>query len=432
MTDTLQRVFTLRFITDCPALSEVIEHDRKHLIVNIHPFLDDTETLNSFRAYIQTMVIPIIRSNDLINYQGEDLRNDLRREILLSPSLMTTQKLVKSRDLFAAFLSNLWFLEEDQKIRWSPLSQVNDELIDWESGLYIRGGIVELRVVENEHVGMFDDHFRPNFPLTEPDADSEPNLPISVSERRHWLDVSDLNQNIRDLMTNAGWYSSGQFDIGEIRVWTNLYLSAYLNATGVFRCPGIDMFETVIERYKVASIGSGFTYLNFPRREKFYDMLDGRDVLFVTPFAEEIHQLFQSGKIWGLWTDLEIPKFRLSVIQAPMSIFPNRPSSSWIKSFQILKESIMHSFRRNKHSLFFASAGSYGIPICDFVYSTYDVASVYTGNYINYLFGVRQNATENDFFSQRRDLSNWAASNLGSIPGVTDVDDGRYVFTSKN
>jgi hypothetical protein len=154
-------------------------------------------------------------------------------------------------------------------------------------------------------------------------------------------------------------------------------------------------------------------------------------VLLVTPFAAEIQQLYESGKIWKLWTDLEIPKFNLEVIQAPMSIFPNRPNSSWIESFRALQETIQLSFSRNEHSLFFASAGGYGLPICNFVYETYDVASVYTGNYINYLFGVRQNTTEDVFHSEKRDIANWATSSLGSIPGLARVDDGRYVFTGK-
>lgn len=129
---------------------------------------------------------------------------------------------------------------------------------------------------------------------------------------------------------------------------------------------------------------------------------------------------------------MEIPKFNLEVIQSPMSIFPNRPNSSWIESFKTLKETIQFSFSQNKHSLFFASAGVYGLPICNFVYATYDIASVYTGNYINYLFGVRQNATEDGFYSDKRDVANWATSGLGSIPGLARVDEGRYVFTGKD
>jgi hypothetical protein len=394
--------------------------------------MNDPEYWNSFVAFIRADVIPLIGSNDFISYQGDDLRNDLRKEILSNPSLMSTENLIRARDLLAAFLSTMWFLAEEQKIRWSHLSQQNDEIFQWESGLYIRGGNVELKVVENEHIGMFGVDFCPNIPEIGDGVETESKLPMTIGERRHWMDTSELNQNIRELMTNAGWYPSDEFELTELQVWANLYLDAYMNAKGVFRYTGCDMYENIIEKHKVESSGDGFKYFNFPSRERFYESLAGKDVLLVTPFAAEIKQLFESGRISKLWTDLKVPRFNLEVIQSPMSIFPNRPNSSWIETFRVLQEAIQLSFSRNKHSLFFASAGAYGLPICNFVYATYDIASVYTGNYINYLFGVRQNTTEDSFYSDKRDVANWATSGLGSIPGLARVDDGRYVFTGKD
>ena len=422
------RIFTLRYIPQYPALSQV----GSGYVVNIYPFTCDPDFLNSFVAFIRADVIPLMRQIDFISYQGNDLRNDLRKEILSTPSLMTQEILIEARDCLAAFLSTFWFLVEEQKIRWSQLSQQNDEIDRWESGLYIRGGIVELKVVENELFGKLGDDFIPNFPEADYGIGNVPMLPLSVLEARHWMDTSDVNQNIRNLMTNAGWYPNNKFDLAELRLWAKLYLDAYMNAKGLFRCPGIDMYENILEIKKVVNFEHGFHYFNFPNRKRFYELLDGKNVLLVTPFAAEIKQLFESGKIWKLWTDLEIPKFNLEVIQSPMSIFPNRPNSSWIESFRTLQETIQLSFSQNKHSLFFASAGSYGLPICNFVYATYDIASVYTGNYINYLFGVRQNATEDEFYSDKRDVANWATSGLGSIPGLSRVDDGRYVFTGKD
>jgi hypothetical protein len=262
------------------------------------------------------------------------------------------------------------------------------------------------------------------------DSENASKIPVSNSEKSHWMDTSDVNQNIADLMTNAGWYPNDQFDINELRVWANLYLEAYLNADEIFRCPGIDMYECVLELIKTVSLGSGFCYSNFPQRERFYDLLEGQSVLFLTPFAAEVRGLFDTGRIQSLWTDLKLPKFHLEVIKAPMSIFPNRPGESWLATFNNLQELIRQSFAQNRHTLFFASAGSYGLPICNFVYSEFDIASVYGGNYINYLFGVRQNATENDHFSDKRVLSNWVASTLGSIAGLTRVDNGRYIFNT--
>jgi hypothetical protein len=420
-----QKKFTLRFLPGATAVSLVEDH----YAVNIWPFMNEPEGLDAFLLFIRTEIAPLIELNDLVSYQGNDLRNDVRREIINSNNIVSFGMLYQIRDFLAAFMSTLWYLDENQKVRWSEASQNNLEISQWGKELYIRGGVTELRVVENELRGELGEGFFPNFTVDAIDSDHKSLIPLSNSEKRHWMDVSDVNQNIADLMQNCGWYSSDTFT-SELRTWANLYCTAYMNATGIFRHPGLDVHESILELKKVREAGKEFSYFNFPNREKFYDLLKDHKILFVTPFAAEIRQLFDSGKIWNLWKDLNIPRFHLETIQAPMSIYPNRPGSSWMDSFTQLKDSIRRSFDGNDHSLFFASTGAYGLPICDFVHSTFDIATVYDGNYINYLFGIRQNTTENDFHAGQRDIANWVTSSLGSIVGLARVDDGRYIFST--
>jgi hypothetical protein len=351
--------------------------------------------------------------------------------MLKSKSLFTYEILREIRDYLAIFLSALWYLNENQKVLWSEVSQQNLEINEWGNELYIRGGNVELRVIENAIVGELDEIFTLNFSSDAFEVDQKSRIPVSNSKKRHWLDVSDVNQNVADLMTNAGWYPSDTFDTCELRSWADLYCDAYMNAYGVFRYPGIDVHESVLELKSLREKGNGFSYFNFPNRDKFYELLENRIILLVTPFAAEIRHLFDSGKLWNLWKDLSIPRFHLETIQAPMSIYPNRPGRSWMHSFAELKELIQDSFDANDHSLFFASAGSYGLPICDYVHSTFGISSVYGGNYINYLFGIRQNTTENDFHAGNRNIANWEASSLGSLAGLAGVDDGRYIFSAE-
>jgi hypothetical protein len=420
------KTFTLRFLPD---RSETFESGSIYF-VNIYPFMDDPDYVKTFKDYLREKIVPLVRSIDFISYQSDDLRNDIRREILLQRDFVALRELFKARDLFAVFLSTFWYLEETQKIRWSAVSQENGSVASWKPALYIRGGNVELKVVENMISGQIGEEFCPNFSSMSIDSKNSIKIPVSNSDKSHWMDTSDINQNIADLMTNAGWYPNAEFDINELRVWANLYFEAYLNADVIFRYPGIDLYECALEHLKISYLGSGFSYSNFPQREKFYELLEGQSVLFLTPFAAEVKGLFDTGRIQSLWTDLKLPKFQLEVINSPMSIYPNRPGESWLNTFANIQESVRLSFAQNKHSLFLASAGSYGLPICNFVYSEFKIASVYGGNYINYLFGVRQNATENDHYSDKRDLSNWAVSMLGSIAGLNRVDDGRYIFTS--
>jgi|688.fasta_scaffold253654_2 hypothetical protein len=421
-----QLIFTLRFLPGSPKSFQ----DESVHIVNIYQFLDDQNYLDVFVAFLRNEIMPLVDSKVSISYQGDDLRNDLRNEILSTSGAMTHEKLIRARDLLAAYLSNFWYLEESQKIRWSAVSQENESINQWERGLYVRGGIVELRVVENVIYGELDNYPRLNFTSKSMGQSDLQQIPVSDSVKKHWMDTSDVNQNIADLMTNAGWYPNESFDLKELKTWAKLYSDAYVNAIGVFRCPGIDPYENGLELSKKSSHGKGFTYFNFPNRERFYNLLEGQRVLFLSPFASEIDQMHKSRRLYELWNDLEIPDFNLQVIQSPMSIFPNRPGKSWLETFDNLKRLVQDSVDNYETTLFFASAGSYGLPICDFVNSSFDIASVYGGNYINYLFGIRQNATENDFYSPRRVLSNWTSSSLGMISGLAKIDEGRYVFTS--
>jgi hypothetical protein len=417
-----QILFTLRFIPNSPATEQV----DSIFIINLASFVNESDHENSFRDFLKNSVAPLISSDDLISWQ--DLIHDVRGELGHSINLFSDELLIRIRDLRVRFTIFFKYLAQDQVVPYSRVSVRNKEIQSWNTDLYVRGGNVELKVVENALFGKLGDDFYPNIQ----NGGIESGIPLSNSKRRHWLDTSDVNRNIRDLMTNAGWYPNDNFEISELRIWADHYYRAYVNAHGVFEHNGREMYEILLERRKIDSVGKGFEYCRFPGREKFYELLKGTNVLLVTPFAHEIQHLFESGKMWGLWRDLDIPKFRLTTIQAPMSIYPNRPGKSWLDSFVDLQETIQRSFAQNEHSLFFASAGSYGLPICDFVHSTFDIASVYDGNHVNYLFGVRQNSTENLAISSKRDIDNWAISDLGRIEGLAIIDGGRFVFNEES
>lgn len=426
MENSTQTLFTLRYIPDSPATSLA----GSIFTVNIARFIDENDYEKSFNKFLKNSLAPLISSDDLISWQ--DLIHDVRRELGNSINLVLDDTLIRIRDLRVRFTIFFKHLAQDQVVPYSRLSDRNKEIQSWNTDLYIRGGNVELKVVENALFGKLGEDFNPNIENGGFDGGIESGIPQSNSKRRHWLDTSDVNRNIRDLMTNAGWYPNDNFDISELRIWADHYYRAYVNAHGIFEHNGREMYEILLERKKIDSVGKGFEYYKFPGREKFYELLEGRNVLLVTPFAHEIQHIFESGKMWGLWKDLDVPKFQLTTIQAPMSIYPNRPGKSWLDSFVGLQETIQRSFAQNEHSLFFASAGAYGLPICDFVHSTFNIASVYDGNHVNYLFGVRQNSTENLGISSKRDIDNWAISDLGKIEGLAKIDGGRFVFNNES
>ena len=409
-------IFDIRFLSNPKAFEENHEEGE----INLHQFLSLDNGVSYFREWLITEFAPGIADGDALIQNGAKLRDDIRQHLATSAGNTSDELLTALRDCFVFWVSTFWYLKENQKIQWTPGLQNDSEISSWSPGLYVRTGNVEMHVLKNFLMGDLKEE-------TFLELEKSPPIPKAAGNRRSWLDDQDINLNIRDLMTNAGWYPDNEFNLDSLRDWCERYSSAIFNADGIFRFPGCDFYEMFFELKSFRESGRGFHYLRFPDYQRFYNMLQGHDVLFVTPFANEIQSLYDSGDLFKIWRDFDLPNFSLTLIQSPMSIYPNRPNSDWTSSFKQIEEKIRDSFSQHPHSLFFASSGCYGLPICDMVFQQFGIASVYQGNWTNFLFGIRQNSTES-VEPDKRNLKLWRSSSLNKIQGLNVVDDGRYVL----
>lgn len=291
----------------------------------------------------------------------------------------------------------------------------------WPKGLFGRYGNVELRVIDNWISSYKDLHEIERKVCAS--LDSEKYM-YSEAKREHWLSSSDIEFNIRKLMTNAGFYSA-QEDDGSLEAWCTAYYNALKNSTTLFPYPNCYPNFFIIQD-KLFSEQKFVRYDSFPAANKFYEMLAEENILFVTPFASLINESYTSGRIFNLYKDINIPQFEILALPAYVSTYPNRPHNSWLETFEYLKEQIDNAFKQKTFTLFFASAGCYGMPLADYVYSTYGCPCVYFGNQINTMFGIRQACSDN-FMKSQRITENWLDSDLGSILNVDRIDGGRYV-----
>jgi hypothetical protein len=409
-------IFDLRFQSN-PKGSEANHNEGE---IDLDRFLSRADGVNNFREWLISEFKPGLTATDVLIQDGAKLRDDIRQHLATSAGNTSDELLTALRDCFVLWISTFWDLKEDQKIKWTPGLRNDSEISRWSPGLYVRTGVVEMHVLKNFLMGDLTEE-------TFLELEQSPPIPKALGNRRNWLDDQDINLNIRQLMTNAGWYPDNEFNLDSLRDWYERYSSAILNADGIFRVPGCDFYEMFFELKSFRESGRGFQYLRFPDYQSFYNMLQGHDVLFVTPFANEIQSLYDSGDLFKIWHDFDLPNFSLTLIQAPMSVYPNRPNRDWTSSFNQIAVKINDSFSQHPHSLFFASSGCYGLPICDMVFQQFGVASVYQGNWTNFLFGIRQNATES-VEPDKRNLKLWRSSSLNKIEGVSAVDDGRYVL----
>jgi len=363
----------------------------------------------------------VVTSFDPLN---ADIRNSLRRGYRFTwndyewLNTLITQFILYFRDFNVPKISHLPSLE--------CVNQPIHNEVGWVPGLYGRYGNVELRVVES--------YLRDQGVVERALADIRDRLGdesymYSEGKRDHWLSVRDVNFNLRKLMTNAGFYlenEAGSPDIGSFDFWLREYLTALEDATALFPYPACYPNYFVTQDYLFQKQGHLKNYVKFPFPARFYEILGGANVLFLTPFYREVNELFASKKIFSLYTDIKIPRYQLTAVAAFVSTYPNRPHHSWAETFEKMKDEVDKAFENDNFTVFFASCGCYGMPICRYVYRRYGIASVYYGNHTNTLFGIRQTGSES-FLSQRRILENWAVSHLGDVRNMNKIDDGRYI-----
>lgn len=297
----------------------------------------------------------------------------------------------------------------------------------FEERMYVRTGQVELWALQNYLFTSTPELVRMVEHVTSRLNDEEFMYRASNTDlRTNWYDFRDVEYSIRVLMTNAGFYASSIDPFATFADWAERYLSAIRRGT-LFHLPMCDLHFASVEAV-LAREGHKVTQAEFPGRAEFYEALCGEEIVFVTPLAHEIAHLHQSGKIFNLWKDVSVPNFRLTTIQMPISTYPNRPHDSWSTTFEHVCDLIDTAFSKSRPSLFMTASGSYGLPLCEYVYSNYGCKTVHYGNYLNSLFGIRQNRSENWESSQRR-IENWGVPFSTTARNLDRIEDGCYLLT---
>lgn len=318
------------------------------------------------------------------------------------------------------------------------LKTLNFKKIDWVreeietvdfsvKGLYVRYGMVEIRLIDS----ILRDCDQLNLAMQE--IQGKQSSPEFMYEKMkqdaaRWLSSGDLSFNIRSLMTNAGFYLQENSDnaLLDLDQWKDAYISGILKGRLLSVPPAYPWFFSAWKRLQeVSRITYTPCYLDFPSPEHFFSMLKGKKVLVITPFKDQVDRMINEGRLKKLYRKFEITDIEFTVVEAPISTYPNRPGSGWADSFSQLKSAIDINFSNDKFDFFTASCGCYGIPICEYVYSKYDCTSLYYGNWLNTLLGIRQKCSL-DFSSEVYEELR-INSDLSKYKNMEKIDDGRYV-----
>lgn len=327
-------------------------------------------------------------------------------------------------DLMKVIFCEMHFLTIHlKKIDWINENARNINLS--ENGLYVRYGVVELRVIENF------------FRIRDKCVDSVSNVIGRLDDESFifksmnqgqckWISADDYEFNLKALMTNAGFYFSKNLEQAknDLSYWAHKYLEG-LKLGQLFLCPpGYPFFWNVWNILEKDYKGH-VEYVNFPDPERFFGMLKGKKVLIVTPFKELCERMVSEKRLQNLYKNFTVDT-EFIFIKSPMSIYPSRPSESWSSSFNELVNITAESFVNNKADIFMGSCGCYGIPLATEMYKKFNCPSVYYGNFLHTLLGIRQGCSKDfgdGFINEELRLD----SDLSKYQNLSLIDGGRYV-----
>ncbi len=242
-----------------------------------------------------------------------------------------------------------------------------------------------------------------------------------------WWPMTSAENNILILNRNAGWYAKPQFAAASFAHWALLY------ERGLSRGNIISTYMSEMLTVKTMSEDICRHAIAHWNDDVFETLLDGVNVVFVTAFAKQVQENYDSGRLNLLWKDLGF-KARINSLRAlpaPMSIFPLYPDDSWSHTFNKLAAACRDSIKETNATVFLASCGAYGIPLVTTVHQEFHIASVYYGHAMNDYFGMlTTHARKFSSFVKRCPQSpHWVDGDLASrVPEINNIPDGwRYL-----
>jgi hypothetical protein len=246
----------------------------------------------------------------------------------------------------------------------------------------------------------------------------------SLTGQAEWWPRIDGRKNIAKLCTNAGWYAKPGHAAAAFEDWCLRYRDALARGNQFV----VGMAESCRVAQKVPAIGyrPPFAF----SEESLFATLGGARIIFVSAYADAIQSHYDSGKLLQFWHDLGLTHAPRSVktVKAPMSVWPYRPADSWTESFEQLMRDVRAEVAGQEATVFLASCGCYGLPVCDAVHRECGITSIYFGHVVNTYFGVRTGDLKNSpHFNRFATSPHWLDGNLSrTYPETGRIDDGRY------
>ena len=255
--------------------------------------------------------------------------------------------------------------------------------------LIIRPGIVELRACSTDNYDIMKESINDLFSNI---TNTQYILNKQHSNLDNWLSTTHNRHNydciIASLMTNAGFYMGRSMEesLDNFLFFKKEYKNAIINADYIMHWSFVNCFALNIlnDKKQIKDV----SYIDTANVQNIVSLLDNKSILFLTPFKTLIDELYASKNIYKLRPSTNLTNIHLHTIEAFLTTYPNRKHNSFIETYNYYTQEIDKMFSENTYDIFTCSCGCYGLLMCNYVYTKYNITCLYIGNFINNLFGI--------------------------------------------
>ena len=285
-----------------------------------------------------------------------------------------------------------------------------DLIVNNDPQLLLRTGIIEINVLNSF---LFNDKeiIKKSIEI----IINSNNDDMYLTKKKCWIvtykDIDSVVSYIKKLMTNAGFYINNDKERAFIclEYFCNEYRNAILKCDYLFNWSFLNCFslDLLNDKKKTKTL----KYFDCSDNG-IYKLLNNKNILFLTPYKNQIDNIYKSGRIYKLRKTINLENIKLYTIESFLTTYPNTKHEDFMETINYYFKSIDEIINNNEINLFTCSAGAYGLILCNYVYTKYKITSLYIGHDINRYFGICSNRIENIKLNNDFNFENFENSDL--------------------
>lgn len=153
-------------------------------------------------------------------------------------------------------------------------------------------------------------------------------------------------------------------------------------------------------------------YINYIQIDPFWAKdpwtahLEGKRVLVIHPFAQEIHSQYENKRNVLFSNAKVLPKFDLITYKAVQSIGGSTEFNDWFEALEKMEQDIS----KIDFDVCLLGCGAYGMPLAAFIKAKLQKTAIHIGGSLQLFFGIKGNRWENPEYGI------WATNDIGRYP----------------